>query len=383
MNATAPQDPDTPDDPVVSGLLDDLMAGLGLEWWPDLASPYQALCILGLCLACAWVANLLVTLVLTAWARRTTNDLDDRIVALSHRPVVWSMILIGVVSAYGRLEWLASTAPLVTHLASTLALGVWVIFALRISSLLLESASENQKRFKALERRTFPLFDNLAKLGIIGVAFYLLLEAWEVEVTGWIASAGVVSVVIGMAAQDSLSNLFAGVFIIADAPYRVGDYIVLDGGERGRVVNIGLRSTRILTRDDVEVTVPNSLIGAGKITNETAGPSTKHRIRIRVGVAYGTQVEAVRTILLAAAEGQADVCDDPTPRTRFRGFGESSIDFDLLCWIPEPSIRGSVVDGLYTSTYDALNAAGIEIPFPKRDVYVRELPSVETGEQQT
>ena len=144
----------------------------------------------------------------------------------------------------------------------------------------------------------------------------------------------------------------------------------LDTGERGRVTQVGLRSTRLLTRDDVEITIPNAVIANAKIINESGGPWEKERIRIRVGVAYGSDLQLVRRVLADAASGHPNVCTDPAPRVRFRSFGDSALEHELLCWIDEPVLRGRVVDALNTSVYEKLMAAGIEIPYPKRDVYL-------------
>ena len=182
---------------------------------------------------------------------------------------------------------------------------------------------------------------------------------------------------VGFAAQDTLSNLFAGVFIIADAPYQVGDFIVLDSGERGKVQHIGLRSTRILTRDDMEITIPNSVMGGAKITNETAGPSSRRRLKIPAGVAYGSDVDKVRESLLKAAGDVPTVCKEPEPRVRFRALGESSLNFELLCWIPEPVLRGEMTDALLVAIYKRFAQDGIEIPFPQRDLHIKEMPAAQ------
>jgi small-conductance mechanosensitive channel len=159
-----------------------------------------------------------------------------------------------------------------------------------------------------------------------------------------------------------------------DAPYKTGDFIILDTGERGVVTHIGLRSTRLLTRDDVEVTIPNGVIGNGKIINEAGGPSEKHRIRVSVGVAYGSDIDHVIATLEQVAADNAEVCADPAPRVRFRTFGESSLDFQLLCWIERPVDRGRVNHELNCSVYRAFIDNNIEIPFPQRDLHVRTMP---------
>jgi small-conductance mechanosensitive channel len=221
---------------------------------------------------------------------------------------------------------------------------------------------------------TRPLFETAAKLFFFAVAVYFILISWGINPVGWLASAGIVAVAVGLAAQDALGNLFAGISILADAPYKLGDYIVLDGNERGKVTKIGLRSTRILTRDDIEIIIPNTLIANSKIINESGGPSIRQRMRIPVGVAYGSDIETVKKVLLDAVRTQEAVSSRPEPWVRFNGFGESSLDFDIRCWINDPARRGRVLDAINCGVYDGLNQAGIEIPFPKRDLYIKELP---------
>ena len=172
-----------------------------------------------------------------------------------------------------------------------------------------------------------------------------------------------------------LSNLFAGLSIVADAPYKLGDYVVLDSGERGKVTFIGLRSTRILTRDDIEITIPNGVIGNAKIINEAGGPSEKRHIRIPIGVAYGSDIDKVIETLDHVAKDHDEICENPKPRVRFRKFGTSSLDFELLCWINQPVDRGRMEHELNCAVYNLFQKEGIEIPFPQQDVYVRSMPS--------
>ncbi len=196
------------------------------------------------------------------------------------------------------------------------------------------------------------------------------------------ASAGIIGLAISFAAQDTLSNLFAGVSILADAPYKVGDFVVLETGERGRVTMIGIRSTRLLTRDDVEVTVPNSIMGNTKIINESGGPNEKQRIRVSVSVAYGSDIDQVRSVLLEIAENHSELCATPEPRVRFRNFGASGLDFDLLCWVSEPVLKGKMVDELNCSVYKRFIEEKIEIPYAKQDVYIKSLPATGNKNQE-
>lgn len=140
-------------------------------------------------------------------------------------------------------------------------------------------------------------------------------------------------------------------------------------------MNIGLRSTRILTRDDVEITIPNSIIGNSTIINQSGGHHTKMRLRVKIGVAYGTDIDRVRAILLEIAEHEPLACSSPTPRERFRTFGASSLDFELLCWIDDPELRGKAMDRLNDAIYKRFREENIEIPFAQQDLYIRSLVS--------
>ena len=220
-----------------------------------------------------------------------------------------------------------------------------------------------------------PLIDNVVKTLMLALAVYFVFLAWNFDIATWLAAAGVIGLALGFAAKDTLSNLFAGVSIVIDAPYKDGDFITLESGERGMVTHIGLRSTRILTTDDVEITVPNGIIGNATIINETAGPSTRHRIRVAVGVAYGSDIDHVIATLAKAANDHDEICKTPEPRVRFRNFGDSSLDFELLCWIDRPVDRGRLSHELYCGVYKGFIEAKIEIPFPQRDLHVRNMPA--------
>jgi len=322
----------------------------------------------------AKVLNWVVSTVLKGAAAKTKTLLDDRLVALLHGPLMKSVMLVGLLLALQTLGWEKESYGLLTQVVNTLILFFWTGFAFKASALILKAACKSPKRFQAITDSTYPFFDTIGKLAVVALMVWVMIGIWNWNATGWLASAGVVGIAISFAAKDTLANLFAGILIIADAPYRVGDYIVLETGERGEVVHIGLRSTRMLTRDDVEIIVPNGVMGNAKVYNETAGPSVKGRIRVKVSVAYGTDVEQVRNILLDVAQAEALVCEEPAPRVRFRNFGASGLDLELLGWIEKPVLRGRAIDSLNETVYRKFADAGIEIPFPKQDVYVRKMP---------
>lgn len=335
----------------------------------------QALLIIVLFVIVARIVDTIMTRLMGRLLKRTRYILDDQILDIFHKPIFVSIVLFGLAMATDRLD-LSPTVHFVTLSGlKTVAIFLWAIAAARFLQLIVVMVSRDDSRFKLIHARTLPLFNNLLVIVVVALALYFFFLAWQIDVTAWIASAGILGLAISFAAKDTLANLFSGVFILADAPFKLGDFIVLDSGERGAVTHIGIRSTRLLTRDDVEVTVPNSIMGNAKITNETGGPSEKYRIRVKVGVAYGSDIDHVQSVLMDVATCQSEVCRTPAPRVRFRGFGDSSLDHELLCWVDRPVLRGRMTHLLNTAVYKRFIKEGIEIPFPQRDVTIKAAPS--------
>ena len=242
---------------------------------------------------------------------------------------------------------------------------VWMVTLVRIG----RGVSQRVTDSRYIDRQVVPIFQNVWSVLVIGVSILLLLAFWEIDVTPLLASAGILGIVIGLAARDTIANFFGSLSLYVDGTYRVGDYVVLENGERGRVEDISVRSTVIRTRDDIMITVPNALLNNGTIINEST-PKQKRRIKVPLGVAYGSDIDVVEALLLAAADEEESVLDRPRPRVRFRAFGDSALEFELLCWVPNPARTARVTHELNTAIYHAVRAADVEIPFPQRDVRV-------------
>jgi small-conductance mechanosensitive channel len=310
----------------------------------------------------------------TALAKKTKTDLDDKIIAILRRPIFVSAISLGMHYGSRALDKQLVGGPrrYVYGVIITLVVVFWTTAVMRSGSLVLTAMSRRSRPGSLLQESSLPLFDILFKIAAVGSAIYLGFLAWDMDLTAWLASAGILGVALGFGAKDTLANLFAGIFIIADAPYKLGDFVVLDESLRGRVTSIGIRSTRILTLDDIEVTVPNGVIGNGRIINETGGPDIRQRIRVPVSVAYGSDIDRVREVLLGCVDGVEDITASPKPQVQFVNFGASGLDFVLMVWINRPDVRDVVKDRLNVRIYKALAKADIEIPYNKLDVYVKE-----------
>jgi len=306
--------------------------------------------------------------------KQTGSLVDDAISSLMRAPIYWTVISIGVLAALMLLQLPAKAESISRSFVFSFLIILWSMFFTGVLRVFLKSISERAGDHALIRKQSLPLFNNIAFVFVLVLSIYLLFETWNIDMTAWLASAGIIGIAVGFAAKDTLANLFAGVFILADSPYKIGDYIVLENAERGKVTHIGIRSTRILTRDDVEVTIPNSIMGNTRVVNESGGPHEKFRVRVPIGVAYGSDLDLVKSILMDIAKEEAYVCDDPEPRVRFRRFGASALELELLGWAENPELRGRVVDILNTKIYNSFNQHGIEIPYAKQDVYIKSLP---------
>jgi MscS family membrane protein len=317
----------------------------------------------------AWLLDFFMNRVLTTLVRKSKFRLDDQILEILHRPVWVSVLLVGAIAA---VQWISPRPPfpfILTALLKSLLVLIWVFAINRVVLRIIEDLISHWRQAGRQGSEIIGLVGKITRILVLAGGVFLLLSMWKINITPLLASAGIAGVAVALAAKETLSNFFGGVTVLLDQPYKVGDYIVLDSGERGEVVDIGLRSTRILTRDDVQISIPNGIITNTKVINESA-PEPRFRVRIKVGVAYGSDVDQVEEILLGVARNNPHLSTDPEPRVRFRDFGDSSLDFELLCWAHQPQDKGIIIHELNREIYKSFGRAGIVIPFPQRDVHV-------------
>jgi len=336
------------------------------------SSPYiNALLSLIAFIVIAKIADLLIDKVLRKCSRLTRAGIDDRIIDLIHRPIFFTILITGVVLSVRSLEPSQNIVFYAEGILYSVLAVIWCIAAIRINNVIIERAVLRVSDVTGMSRDIIPLVENVSRIVIIVAVAMIVFSIWQINITPLIASAGIAGAAVAFAAKDMIANFFGGISVFVDKPFKIGDYIVLDKGERGEVIAIGVRSTRIKTRDDVLITIPNSIVANSKIINESA-PMPNFRVRIPLSVAYGSDIDVVQATLLAIAGKNENVLADPVPIVRFREFGESSLNFELLCWIREPSLRGFTVHDLNCAVYKAFSKAGITIPFPQRDIHIRD-----------
>lgn len=202
---------------------------------------------------------------------------------------------------------------------------------------------------------------------ILGVV--ITLEMIGISLSSIFALGGVLMVGIGFGLQNITQNFISGIILLFERPIKRGDLVEVDG-IAGRVTDIGTRSTTVITRDDVSIIVPNSKFISEQVVNDSHS-GERRRFHIDVGVAYGSDVDKVKEVLLKVAEEHPRVVSTPKPQVFFKDFGESSLDFDLTVWIEDLWQSLEILSDIRFSIDREFRKNQIEIPFPQRDLHVR------------
>lgn len=255
---------------------------------------------------------------------------------------------------------------------------VFLVLGVALVGKLTERAIRRLGRRWADGEVVYPSAYALGKLGkyivfVIGATFGL--DAMGLDLSKLALIGGAIGVGVGFGLQSIVSNFVSGIILLVESSLKVGDFVDLQSGVRGRVVEIAMRYTRVSTNDSVDVLVPNSEFVNGRVTNWTFDDFNR-RIHVPFGVAYGTDKEKVKAAgIAAAARIPGVIMDDPRrpPNVWLVEFGESRVNFELVVWVTRTLViaPGATQAKLLWAIDDELRDAGIEIPFPQRDLHVR------------
>lgn len=227
----------------------------------------------------------------------------------------------------------------------------------------------------ALDETVLPMVNRFACLAVVALGILLALTHLGLEIAPLLAGAGVVGLALSLAAKDTLSNLIAGVLLVIDRPFKVGDRIELwsaprETGSWGDVIDIGLRATKIKNPDNLVIVVPNNEIMQRDIINYTMSGGD---IRLRIPFSCTDKgIELGKQLLLEVAEQVRGVKLDPAPIVIVRGYGPSQVNLELRVWIVEARERRRIGDEITEKAILAFTEAGVEIPYPKRDLYIKQ-----------
>ena len=309
-------------------------------------------------------------------ARKTPGKLDVMILEYTRIPVQWA-VFSAILNMSNRI--ISKNNPAITdyYLWSVYKDVVFVAFAISLAWLgyaflhaSVRWASKKVRNGRGLDEYLVNLISKIIKYLFVFIAITIILAHFDIQITGLLATAGVISIVVGLAAQESLGNIIAGLTMLIDRPFKIGDRIELANGKIGDVLEIGLRSTKILGFDNTVLIVPNSEIARSQINN-ISFPDAKFKIRAQIGVAYGTDLRKTKKVILDILMSHPDVLKNPPPAVYFTEFAESSLNLLYVYWIADYREQLRISDEINMAIKERFEAEHIEIPFPQRDVHIR------------
>ncbi len=360
---------------------DAVVAYMATRWLPSFGTVVTAAIIY---LVSSWILKRLQN----RFAAKTKTDLDDELLLTIRHAfkltviawAVWRILgiwvpVLGAETPEG--DWVAYE-----NQPRDWVWGVWIALVFFPLSWFVgylmrtfESRVLSRSSGMALDETALPMINRFVRFGVIAIGVLLAMTHLGLQIAPLLAGAGVAGVALSLGAKDTLSNLIAGVLLIMDRPFEVGDRIELwsaprDTGTWGDVIEIGLRATKIRNPDNLVVVVPNNEIMQRDIINYTMS-GEDIRLRIPFSCAYESDIDRAKALLVEVAPQVDGVKTNPAPISIVRGFGPSEVKLQLRVWIREARQRRRIADEITERAMLAFADAGIEIPYPKRELYIK------------
>ena len=329
-------------------------------------------CLLLATLAAGYVLKRLLFRALERWAQRTSSNVDAVLTRSIDGPImIWSLML-GIYFATEALDLPERSTRLIEHTLLILTILSLTLMTSRLAGNLIRHYGSRVPGATPVTTLT----QNLAQLFIMLVGILILLRHFGVSITPILTAFGVGGLAVALALQDTLSNLFAGFYVSVAGQVRLGDYIKLNTGEEGYVIDISWRSTTIRALANNMIIIPNAKLAQAIVTNYNL-PERRMSLIIPISVSYDSDPDQVERVLLDEVESAAGTITgllaEPAPMVRFiPGFGDSALNFSLICQVAEFVDQFLVQHELRKRIWRRFRAERIEMPYPTRTVYLRE-----------
>lgn len=307
--------------------------------------------------------------------RATETEVDDMALAIIRGPLLWIYLVTGllmIIYSIGLPPDILFWATNVYQITLILLI-IWVIYKLFNDVVVVLGNRWTSRTKGELDNVLMPVIELAGKVGIVVAGAIFTLNWMGIDITVFLAGAGIIGLVVAFAAQDTLSNLFSGVHLLLVRPFRNGDTIILDDNRICRVEKVGLQTTQLYSIfEAIQVVIPNRML-TNSINRTITMPDRRLLEKVAVGVAYGTDPEFVVETLLAVPKAHEHILQEKgyQPVARFINFGESSLDFEIYYWLDDVDHRLSTRHDIHVGIFRVLKEAGIEIPFPQRDLHIR------------
>ncbi len=306
--------------------------------------------------------------------RRTESELDDILLRILRLPVFVLIVLIGTVSS---IEILDLPGDVIANIETTyqimfVLLGAWIAYKV-YDEVVIYLAKQYAKRTNTeMDDAIIPIMEKLGMIIIPIIALMTIFSIMGYDLTVLLVGAGFLGIVVGLAAQSTLANFFAGMQLLVERPFKVGDTIMLSDGGHGEITHLGLRATEIYDNtNDYVIVVPNDKMANDPIIN-VVRPGRELTIAVLVGVAYGSDIEVVKQQMNEAAMETPNAVKGKQPRIRLNDFADSAINMKIFIDIDDANNRWRAASDFRERLYKRFSENGIEIPFPQRVVHIKD-----------
>ncbi len=353
--------------------MDRVFWGLSGTQWIDIG--ISTLILLAVLLLGRAVISFLLDKVLFRIATKTKNTLDNQILQAFRFPIYLLAVIVALHSSLARLDFMPENWEIwIRESIFVLYFLTGFILIWRLVTHIFKWLSDevSLKTNASLDEQLFPFFQRVILILVSAIGIITILSHFDINITAMVTTLGIGSLAVALAAQNTLEDSINGFMIMLDRPYRIGDRIeLMDLDTWGDVVDIGLRSTRIRTRDNRMVIVPNSKIGKSLVVNY-AYPNHQYRLEIHIGIAYGTDLEKARSVMVNAVSNVEGVLKDLPIEALFLEFGDSALIFRVRWWLESYIDTRQMFDRVNTAIYKALQKENIQLPFPQLDVHMKD-----------
>lgn len=317
------------------------------------------------------VAGWLISVGLRWLVRRSGIEMADDFLKKIGGKLRWLLVIVLAALATFRLEFMSEAAIRVfraAYFSIALWIVVYIVWVLIDYAIQLYQEQIKSKHGDTKYKSMLPLVQKLARFLLIAVAIIIWLDSFGVNVTALIAALGIAGLAVTLAAQDTLSDAIAGFIILMDRPFRIGDRIEIEDMDTwGDVMEIGTRTTKIRTRDNRMVIVPNSTISNNQVVNYTF-PDPRYRVQVDIGIGYGTDISTVQKIIIDTVRKIDGVLPDKPVEAIYNEKGASAMIFRVRWWIGSYTEKRHMYGLVNTALQEALDAAGVEMPFPTQTI---------------
>lgn len=322
-----------------------------------------AILILPLSFAVAWLVNRLLSLYLTTWGKKTPTQLDVGIVSAIRHPLFWTITSIGLSLTVSALHFFSPLLPTLQKIILSILILLWSQAAIKILATLLDEFQHAAKKQRhPIEPSILGFLKTLERLAILFLAGLIIFGIWGINLTPFIASASIIAAGLSLGAKDAIANFVGGLTVLTDKPFTLGDTVSIQNNHQGKVIEIGLRSTKIQTFDRQRITVPNSIMANEVVVNQT-GVDPLSRLEIELTVLPESNLEKIEASLIKILESHPDVVAEPVPFVRFQDFTATGIRLKAFAYVDRTNLKAKVKHELIKAIHQPIHQKHIKLAF--------------------